>query len=76
MENNTKSFYHSLAHQVLNSILLLDNITMEVDGKIRTVLELLEPDKDMDMLFWVEQAQGYIREARTAMEDIIGKYDV
>lgn len=76
MENNTKSFYHSLAHQVLNSILLLDNITMEVDGKLRAVMALLEPEEEEDMLFWVEQAQGYIREARTAMEDIIGKYDV
>jgi hypothetical protein len=47
---------------------------MGTDGKIRTALELLEPDKDMDMLFWVEQAQGYIREARAAMEDI-GIYD-
>ncbi len=74
--SSTKEYYAKLAHRVLNSILLLDDIPMGVDGKLRAAIALLEPEEEEDMLFWVEQAQGYIREARAAMEDIIGKYDV
>lgn len=73
-----KEYYHNLAVGVLNSILFeTEDLPMEVDGRIRIALSLLEPDaREADIMCdFVVEAQKIVRGFSGRMDELIAHFE-